>query len=69
MAGETVALARNARFAAPALVDGTMGIVVAPHGHLLLVLTVRVEDERITSYEVIADPARLRRLTLAAPDA
>ncbi|WP_030811218.1 sigma-70 family RNA polymerase sigma factor [Streptomyces sp. NRRL S-337] len=69
VAEETVALARNARFAAPALVDGTMGIVVAPHGRLLLVLTVRVEDERVTSYEVIADPARLGRLTLAAPDA
>ncbi|BDM71595.1 DNA-directed RNA polymerase sigma-70 factor [Streptomyces nigrescens] len=69
VAGETVALARNARFAAPALIDGTMGIVVAPHGRLLLALTVRVEDERVAAYEVIADPARLRRLTLAAPDA
>ncbi|WP_341483759.1 hypothetical protein [Streptomyces endophytica] len=30
-----MALARDARCAAPALIDGTLGIVVAPHGRLL----------------------------------
>lgn len=65
VAEETVLLARNARFAAPALVDGTVGIVVAPYGRLLLALSVTVEDERIAAYEVIADPTRLQRLDLA----
>ncbi|MFH8633888.1 sigma-70 family RNA polymerase sigma factor [Streptomyces lydicus] len=68
VAEETVLLARNARFAAPALVDGTVGLVVAPHGRLLFVLTVTTEDGRVTAYDVIADPARLRGLDLAVLD-
>ncbi|MFI0155005.1 sigma-70 family RNA polymerase sigma factor [Streptomyces lydicus] len=68
VAEETVLLARNARFAAPALVDGTVGLVVAPHGRLLFALTVTTEDGRVTAYDVIADAARLRRLDLAVLD-
>ncbi|MFH9228722.1 sigma-70 family RNA polymerase sigma factor [Streptomyces lydicus] len=68
VAEETVLLARNARFAAPALVDGTVGLVVAPHGRLLFALTVTTEDGRVTAYDVIADPARLRGLDLAVLD-
>jgi hypothetical protein len=59
-----VALRERSRLAAVALVDGDVGLVVAPHGRLLLALTVTVEDERITAYDVIADPARLGRLDL-----
>ena len=62
-------LGRRARFAAVALVDGAVGAVVAPRRHLRLVLTVTVEDGRITSYEAIADPVRLRELALAVLDA
>ena len=65
VAEETVVFGRRARFAAPALVNGSVGIVVALAGRLLLVLAVTVEGERIAEYEVIADPARLRRLELA----
>ncbi|MFF8898980.1 sigma-70 family RNA polymerase sigma factor [Streptomyces lydicus] len=68
VAEETVLLARNARFAAPALVDGTVGLVVAPHGRLLFALTVTTGDGRVTAYDVIADPARLRGLDLAVLD-
>ncbi|MFG2400409.1 sigma-70 family RNA polymerase sigma factor [Streptomyces lydicus] len=68
VAEETVLLARNARFAAPALVDGTVGLVVAPHGRLLFALTVTTVDGRVTAYDVIADPARLRGLDLAVLD-
>lgn len=64
VAEETVLLRRNARFAEPALVDGTVGVVVAPYGRLLLALLVRVEGERVAAYEVIADPERLRGLDL-----
>ncbi|MER5209838.1 sigma-70 family RNA polymerase sigma factor [Streptomyces sp. NPDC002838] len=60
----TVALRERSRFAAVALVDGDVGLVVAPRGRLLLALTVSVEGERITAYDVIADPARLGRLDL-----
>lgn len=40
-------------------------MVVAPHGRLLLALTFTVENGKITSYDVIADPARLSQLDLA----
>ncbi|MEI5099446.1 sigma-70 family RNA polymerase sigma factor [Streptomyces sp. PmtG] len=65
VARETVLLARNARAAAPALVDGRPGLVVAPRGRLLLALAVTVEADRVTAYEVIAAPSRLRALDLA----
>jgi RNA polymerase sigma factor (sigma-70 family) len=62
---ETLVLGKRAKFAAPALVNGAVGVVVAPGGQLLLVLTITVRDDRITEYDVIAAPARLRRLELA----
>ncbi|MDF3288108.1 sigma-70 family RNA polymerase sigma factor [Streptomyces silvisoli] len=65
VAEQTVVFGRRARFAEPALVNGLVGAVVAPRGRLLLVLTFTTEGERITGYEVIADPARLRLLELA----
>jgi RNA polymerase sigma-70 factor (ECF subfamily) len=53
-----------------ALVDGAVGIVSAPGGRLETVLALKVSAERrITAIDVIADPARLRRLRLAVlPD-
>lgn len=69
VARETVLLTRNARHAAVLLLDGTPGIVVAPRGRLLLALTLTVRSGRITSYEVVSAPSRLRGLTLAVlPD-
>jgi RNA polymerase sigma factor (sigma-70 family) len=65
VAEKTVLLRGRARFAGVALVDGAVGAVVAPRGRLCLVLKVTVEDGRISSYEAIADPARLRGLALA----
>jgi RNA polymerase sigma-70 factor (ECF subfamily) len=65
VANETMIFGRRARFAEPALVNGTIGVVVAPHGRLQLVLTIVVKDDRIAAYDVIADPARLQRLELA----
>jgi RNA polymerase sigma factor (sigma-70 family) len=53
-----------------ALVNGAVGIVSAPGGRLETVLALTVSAERrITAIDVIADPARLRRLRLAVlPD-
>ncbi|MFE2185835.1 sigma-70 family RNA polymerase sigma factor [Streptomyces sp. NPDC059455] len=68
VAEETAGFAPRARFAEPALVNGSVGVVVAPRGRLLLALTVTVEDRRIAAYEVIADPARLSRLELGLLD-
>ncbi|MFE4334404.1 sigma-70 family RNA polymerase sigma factor [Streptomyces sp. NPDC056831] len=64
----TAALARRSRLAELALVDGAVGVVVAPYGRLLFALTFAIEDDRIAEYDVIADPARLRRLHLAVLD-
>jgi hypothetical protein len=68
VAEESVLLASRSRFAEPALVDGAVGILVAPRGRLLVVLTLTVEDGRIAAYDVIAEPARLRELSLAVLD-
>ncbi|MGB6457470.1 MAG: sigma-70 family RNA polymerase sigma factor [Streptosporangiaceae bacterium] len=49
-----------------ALLDGNVGIVYAPAGRLELVLSFTVSNvKKITAIEVIADPARLRRIQLA----
>jgi RNA polymerase sigma-70 factor, ECF subfamily len=49
-----------------ALVDGAVGVVYAPAGHLQLVLALTVGAEsRITAIELIADPDRLRHLDFA----
>src|SRR5580693_4730666 len=65
VARQTLVLGPRARFAEPALVDGAVGVVVAPQGELLLALTFTVRDGRISRYDVIADPGRLRQLDLA----
>ncbi|MFF1925073.1 sigma-70 family RNA polymerase sigma factor [Streptomyces sp. NPDC058221] len=65
----TAALAHRSQLAEPALVNGTVGAVVAPHGRLLFALTFTIEfsvaGDRITAYDVIAAPAGLRRLSIA----
>ncbi|GAA2079570.1 sigma-70 family RNA polymerase sigma factor [Streptomyces albiaxialis] len=68
VAEETRLLARNARFAGPALVDGAPALVVAPHGRLRLALRLTIEGGRVAAYEVIADPARLARLVVTVPE-
>jgi RNA polymerase sigma-70 factor (ECF subfamily) len=61
----TMLLAGRARSAEPALVDGTVGVVVPVGGRLWLALTFVIENDKIVGYEVIADPVRLRALDLA----
>lgn len=59
------ALTGGARAARPALVNGAVGVVVAPQGQLLLVLGFTISGERIAAIEVYTSPARLRQLDLA----
>ncbi len=65
-----IAAAARAGESRLALVDGAVGIVFAPAGHLRIVLALTISDARqITAIDVIADPDRLRRLRLAVlPD-
>ncbi|MGI5224220.1 sigma-70 family RNA polymerase sigma factor [Actinoallomurus sp. CA-142502] len=65
IAEETLTNTARARVADLALVDGEIGLVVAPRGRLLLVLRVEVDGDRVTAVDVIADPVRLRRLRIA----
>jgi hypothetical protein len=55
----------RAQFAELALVDGAVGVLIAPRGRLRLVLRFTFERGKIASIDVIADPARLDALDLA----
>lgn len=56
----------RARFGEAALVDGAVGILVAPRGRLVGLLGFTITGGKIARIDVIADPAHLRRLNLAA---
>ena len=58
----------RARAARPALVNGTVGVVVAPRGRLLMVLGFAISGGKIVEIDVVAGPERLRRLDLAVFD-
>jgi RNA polymerase sigma factor (sigma-70 family) len=65
VAGQALAFSARSRFSRAALVDGAVGIVVAPRGRLLVVLRLTFARGRIAEIDVISDPARLRRIDLA----
>jgi RNA polymerase sigma factor (sigma-70 family) len=68
VAASARAFSANSRFAEPALVDGAVGIVVAPKGKLALVLRFNIAGDKITEIDIEADPARLSSLSLALLD-
>ncbi|MET7618616.1 sigma-70 family RNA polymerase sigma factor [Streptomyces sp. NPDC005408] len=51
-----------------ALINGAVGLAMAPLGRLFLVLSFTMTDDKITEIEVIAEPDRLGRLELAVLD-
>ncbi|MEV4177273.1 sigma-70 family RNA polymerase sigma factor [Nonomuraea sp. NPDC049709] len=63
-----MAAMQRAQFTGPALIDGTVGLAMATHGHLRVALTFTVVDGLITAIDVIAEPDSLRRLELAVLD-
>jgi RNA polymerase sigma factor (sigma-70 family) len=65
VAANARAFSANARFAEPALVDGEVGIVVAPEGRLALVLRFGVVGDTITEIDIEGDPDRLAGLSLS----
>jgi len=66
VARQALTFSRRTPFARPALVNGAVGIVVAPHGRLSTVMTFTVTRRKIVEIDVLADPELLRRLNLAA---
>ncbi|MEU6852509.1 sigma-70 family RNA polymerase sigma factor [Actinacidiphila alni] len=65
VAGGATAAAERVRLSQPALVNGRPGLVMAPLGRLAVVLDFTVVAGRITAIDVIADPGRLRTVTVA----
>src|SRR4029453_8878723 len=63
-----VAYGHLARLTQPALVDGAIGVVVAPQGRLVRALRFTIADGRITEIEVIGNPARLGELDVSIVD-
>ena len=60
-----VAFSQMSRFAQPALVDGSVGVVFARDGKLSRVLRFNFANGKIVQAEIIAEPDRLRELELA----
>jgi RNA polymerase sigma factor (sigma-70 family) len=54
-----VAYGHLAQLTRPALVDGAIGVVVAPRGKLVRALRFTIANDKITEIEVIGNPARL----------
>jgi RNA polymerase sigma factor (sigma-70 family) len=65
VAKQALTFSRRARFGQLALVNGAVGIIVAPRGRLFAVLIFSVKQRRITEIDIVADPARLHQLDLA----
>jgi RNA polymerase sigma factor (sigma-70 family) len=63
-----LAFSGRARFARSALVNGAVGVVVAPRGRLFAVLGLTVMRGKILEIDVAADPERLRQLDVAVLD-
>jgi RNA polymerase sigma-70 factor (ECF subfamily) len=64
--GKALAYSGRARFSSPALIDGSVGIIVAPNGRLLSIVRLTFVDGKITEMEMIANPRRLRLIEIAA---
>jgi RNA polymerase sigma factor (sigma-70 family) len=64
-AQQAIKYARGAAAARAALVDGSVGVVVAPRGRLYRVIKFTFAGGRIARIEVVADRERLRALDLA----
>ena len=58
----------GARATQPVLVNGAVGVVVAPRGRLLMVLDFTIRDGKIVAIDAIADPERIGELDLTVLD-
>ena len=63
-----VAYGHLAPLTQPALVNGAIGVVVAPQGRLVRALRFTIANGKITEIEVIGNPARLGELDVSIVD-
>jgi RNA polymerase sigma factor (sigma-70 family) len=64
-APQLIAMSRMLRFVQQALIDGSVGVILAPGGKLVRALTFELVDGRIARIDAIGDPVRLRELEIA----
>lgn len=64
-AKEAIRTAHGARLARIAIVEGSVGIIVAPRGRLFRVLQFTFAGDRIAAMQVIGDPERLRSIDIS----
>lgn len=57
--------ATRARHTELALIDGTVGLVMAPHRQPIIALTFVISGERVSEIDVVGGPERLRELRIA----
>ena len=63
-----VAFVRMAQVMELALVNGGVGLVLAPGGRLSRVVNVTISNDRVTQIDIVADPDRLQAIEIAALD-
>ena len=67
-AKQAIAFGQLARLARLALVNGAVGIVMAPRGRLFRVVRLTIANGKITQIEVIGNRAKLGTLDLSIVD-
>jgi len=67
-ARHAIKTAQGARAARAVLINGSVGLIIAPRGHLFRVLRFAFADERISEIDVIGDRTTLANLDLALMD-
>ena len=65
VAGQALTFAARAQLSHIALVNGAVGVIVAPKGRLLVAFEFEISGEQIARIDVITRPERLQRLDLA----
>ncbi|MCA9877500.1 MAG: sigma-70 family RNA polymerase sigma factor [Thermomicrobiales bacterium] len=63
-----LAMRGRAVAARPLLVNGAVGVVVAPRGRLLMILDFTIRDGRVVAIEAVAEPRQVATLELAVLD-
>jgi hypothetical protein len=63
-----IAFSKLAGAVEPALIDGTIGLILAPGGHLQRALRFTFESGQISQVDIVGDPDHLRELELGLLD-
>lgn len=64
-AQQAILYSRGARHIQAAMVDGSIGLILAPGGRLLRALRLKIENGKISEVEVIGEKERLAQIELA----